>query len=368
MKSVYLSVKKFCSAPKLKPVKIDFKDLVSSTNLIDKIYQAFGINGLGICIIKNVPDFLTYRRKVLTNGYKIIHEPKEVIDSISKPEFDYPIGFDNQVFITKGDKVNNMFKSFTARSLRETLVYPKNPEMEKNHTNLWPTTIPNFKEDFIFLGKLINRCQSNLLRHLCQYITYLNPTFKNKLHEDFKDESNQDSYGRLIAYSPPEDYIHEKEEDKYIWDDWHTDYNLLTGLTHPLYFTKEGKEYSCGHSSLNIKDRSGKEHLLKFEPDELAIQAEDTMFILSGGVILPTPHAVRVNPSMPLNLFRINLATFFQPNYNYVMNIPGGKEYKDIIEKDPTKLQFRNADFENGMDYATYFENSLDYLLNRKKL
>jgi hypothetical protein len=55
----------------------------------------------------------------------------------------------------------------------------------------------------------------------------------------------------------------------------------LTGLTLPIYFTKEVELYPTKFSSLNIKDRTGKAHELELEPDELAIQCSDAIFILS---------------------------------------------------------------------------------------
>jgi len=358
-----LSLKRFST----KPIKIDFQNLTSqSYDLSSDIEKAFGLNGLGFAVITNIPSYPEYRKKVLASGYKLTHEPEEVIKSISKPEIHNAIGFDDIPFITKGDKVNKMFCSFTARNLRNSLIYPSHPEMERDHSNVWPNSLPKFKENFLHLGKLINSCQANLLRHMSNYITQCDSSFNNKLANDFKDEIKQDSYSRLITYFPPDKYIHEREGDKYVWDDWHTDYSLLTALTHPLYFTKEGEVYPSGHSSLNIKDRQGNPHEVVYEENELAIQASDALFILSGGRLLATPHSVRISKKMPLNLFRINLAVFFQPNYNYIMNIPGGEEFKDIIKKDPMKFEFENAPFKNGMDYGKYFEDSLDYLLSRK--
>jgi hypothetical protein len=112
-----------------------------------------------------------------------------------------------------------MFCSFTAINLRESLVYPDHPEMERDHKNVWPKTsksLLNFKENFLFLGKLINKykCQSNVIRHISNYVTKIDPTFNNRLNRYFKDINNHESYGRLITYFPPDIYIHEREGDK----------------------------------------------------------------------------------------------------------------------------------------------------------
>lgn len=217
-----------------------------------------------------------------------------------------------------------MFCSFTARNLRNTVQYPRCPDMERDYENVWPTTLPNFKENFLSLGQMINSCQLNVLRHMSLYLTKIDSSFNNRFHKDFGEVINHDSYGRLITYFPPENYIHEKEGDQYIWDDWHTDYSMLTALTFPLYFNKSGEIYPNKFSSLCLKNRQGKEVETYYEENELAIICSNALSILSGGNILVTPHSVRINKKIPLNLFRINLATFFQPNYDYVMNIPKG--------------------------------------------
>lgn len=339
-------------------VVIKFKDLINNKLLKNEIKNAFSNTGTGYVLIKGIPKFNELRNKVLKSGYFLAHQPKTVLDSISKPDIDYSIGWDVSTFITEHDQRHSMFNSFTARCLKESLVYPKNKEMEKAHKNVWPD-IPNFKEDFVEFGKLIANCQLEVLKHIDMY---LNESISCNVYNSLKND--HDAYNRLIIYNPIEKFNTSNDT----WDGWHTDYSALTALVHPMYFEKTGEIFPCKNTCINIINRKGEKSVAEFDEEDLYIQASDTIFILTGGEIPPTPHAVKIQKDMPKNKFRIQFATFFQPNYNYVMNIPNNMSYDDIIKKDPLGLPYKTCNFKNGWDFGDFYENSLNYLLDRPKI
>lgn len=44
---------------------LDYNDLVAGVDLTDSIEAAFGLSGLGLLCVKNVPNFLELRNKIL---------------------------------------------------------------------------------------------------------------------------------------------------------------------------------------------------------------------------------------------------------------------------------------------------------------
>ncbi len=340
-------------------VVINFKNLIENKIMKNEIKNAFGNKGTGYVLIKGIPKFDELRQKVLKSGFNLAHQPKELLNSITKPEIDYSIGWDVSTFITEHDQKHSMFNSFTARCLRESLVYPKNKNLEKSHANVWPN-IKNFKEDYTEFGKLIAKCQLELLRHIDGYS---NDFININVYKDLKDD--HDAYNRLIIYNPIDNFPNKSADT---WDGWHTDYSALTALVHPMYFEKNGDRFDCKYTCLNVINRNGEKITTQFDENDLLIQASDTIFILTGGEIAPTPHAVKLPKEMPKDKFRIQFATFFQPNYNYVMNIPNNMDYDDIIKKDPLGLPYKTCHFKNNWEFADFYENSLNYLLNRPKV
>ena len=88
-------------------VKIDYKSLKDSNcNSKHLIQEAFGMNGNGLIIIKNIPGLLEARNRVLRNTFKLYNEPQDVLKSLSKPEVKDPIGWYEKKFYDKDISTN----------------------------------------------------------------------------------------------------------------------------------------------------------------------------------------------------------------------------------------------------------------------
>ena len=164
-----------------------------------------------------------------------------------------------------------------------------------------------------------------LLIQMDNYLQEKLPNYQKFFYTNFKE--NYVNSNRLIIYEPLENFHHENKEEDF-WDTWHTDNAIFTCLTHPLYFNKFKEEFKLPYSSYLFKDRSGKIKEAQFNNDESLLQAGDSVFIISGGNVPTTPHCVLSNEKIPRDLFRLNVATFFEPPYNYVMKIPNDMTYK----------------------------------------
>lgn len=63
-----------------KIVEFDYAELVDKTKpLYEKIRDAYGPEGVGICLVRNVPGYVEARKNLLPLGYKLAHLPKETL-------------------------------------------------------------------------------------------------------------------------------------------------------------------------------------------------------------------------------------------------------------------------------------------------
>nr|VFK66351.1 MAG: hypothetical protein BECKUNK1418G_GA0071005_10892 [Candidatus Kentron sp. UNK]VFK71985.1 MAG: hypothetical protein BECKUNK1418H_GA0071006_10902 [Candidatus Kentron sp. UNK] len=134
-------------AAKAAPVRIDFNSLISTdikADVSESIEKAFGLDGFGGAIITNIPDFKETRKKVLKNMYRLSREPKEVLEALSKQgaSCSHETGWCEKKMNSPFGKSSNKFVSFYSRYPHETVVFPEDPQFEKDHENIWPDTIP----------------------------------------------------------------------------------------------------------------------------------------------------------------------------------------------------------------------------------
>nr|VFK13996.1 MAG: hypothetical protein BECKLFY1418C_GA0070996_100524 [Candidatus Kentron sp. LFY] len=351
---------------KPKPVRIDFNTLISTENEVDSsdiIENAFGLDGFGGIIVTNVPNFRKIREKALSNIYNLSQEPKEVLAAITKSDLStlHEVGWHERKMNSAFGKSSKKFVSFFSRYPVETVIFPQDPCFEKENENIWPMTIPRFKEDLIKLNMLLTPALLGLLRH---FDKHLSGKIDNYKQDKFTD-SFFDHYGhqnRLIAYSPLDEFESDIE-DQYNWDNWHTDFGLMGTVTHPIYFTKQGEIYELDSTAYSLKDRHGQEHEGVFSEDEFMITAGDAMFIESAGYIPATPHTVEISPEIPRNIYRTQSVSFFEPQMNYRMDIPTGESFEEIIERDPSKYDHRGIDeFKDGCYYKEFIDDLLEFL------
>lgn len=350
----------------ISPVKVDFSLLASKDYCIelqDSFERAFGLHGFGAMIVTNIPNFKHIQQTVLYSMYKLSKEPQEVLDKLRQPNKDslYEVGWHTKKMNAAFGKSSNRFVSFFSRYPGDTVVFPQDPEFEKESCNIWPSTIENFQEYILKLNECLVLPILGLLKYLDKYLA---GNIKNYQKDKFvKSFSNAYSNAnRLITYTPLDEF-ELQEEDRYNWDNWHTDFGLFATALHPIYLTKEGEIFNLGATCLYIRDRYGNEHELNFAEDEFAITTSDAMFIESAGYIPATPHTVKVKKEMPRNLYRCQAVSFFEPNLDYKMDIPTKESFREIIERDPMKYDHRGVDdFKQGMIYKEFIDELLQFL------
>lgn len=68
------------------PVRIDYQELVSDTNLSRKIEEGFGPDGLGIITVANVPGYLEKRQALLPLSRRLALLSEQEKAEIELPE------------------------------------------------------------------------------------------------------------------------------------------------------------------------------------------------------------------------------------------------------------------------------------------
>ncbi len=338
-------------------IKIDYNKLDSSQNILDEIHNSFGRNSLGLIIIKNIPGYTEAREAFLQKGYLLSQENEEYLKTLEKPEADYNVGWSKgRCFVDGG--FDYMQGSFYARLLNDHLIDESDPQMEKNYTNIWPYKPIGFKESFLNLGKIMLDTQFKLLKQIDKYIESKKKEVNSEgsylsLYDCVKEKN--DIIGRLLTYFPVDSFDHKQfkgESDN--WCGWHRDFGICTALCHPIYFDKKGIKREYIKSGLLVRDRNGVINDVNYGEDEIAIQSADVSFILSGGLIVSTPHAVKITEGIPKDVTRVTFVNFLEPSFSYKIRVPSGMDAKEVFAKDPFKMKDTVTNYKDNCTYKEF--------------
>jgi len=79
-------------------VEFDYTELLDKSKpLYEKIKNAYGPEGVGICLIKNIPGYVEARKQFLPLAYDLAHLPKDSLAKLTKPEYMHAIGWSHGV-------------------------------------------------------------------------------------------------------------------------------------------------------------------------------------------------------------------------------------------------------------------------------
>ncbi|MFM7855701.1 MAG: hypothetical protein ACKO96_28175, partial [Flammeovirgaceae bacterium] len=85
-----------------------------------------------------------------------------------------------------------------------------------------------------------------------------------------------------------------------------------------------------------------------------ALQSGDASFMLSGGIIFATPHAVKITNDIPKDVFRVTYVNFLEPAYEFKMKIPFDLTPRDLFQKDPFKMMDVFTQWDPGCKYKDF--------------
>lgn len=341
----------------MKSFILNYSEIATKNKMIShKIGESLSKNGNGYIVIKNIPNFNTMRKQLLSIGNKFLNSSETILSKYRSDSTKYYKGYSDIPFVTDDGVKHLNFNSFVGRPTKDTLKSIKYPDFEEGFKNIWPEEeFPELKKSFQDLGKIISTCQNYSFHHVCTYLNDIIPNFENDVHKELVN--NIDVVSRLINYFPRSVACNK------VFDGWHTDYSLFTAITHPMFFDKS-VQVTFNQTCLKIMDRTLKEIEVDISEDDLLIFPSNAFHIISGGNIVSTPHVVElnVNKDAKFNFNRLTLATFFQPSPDYVLKLPKYTDFKESLKKTPHMSEY----FEENKTYQEYSENLLNYLIQRK--
>ena len=311
-------VSSFELAERVHPVTIDYTDLVNpecARNIINRIEEGLGTEGLGIIGIRNVPGFVEKRQRLLPLAAKLCLMPEHVQKSWEDPESSFNVGWSFGKESLKNGSKDSHKGSWYANPMVDAVTEDKDLLKEYpsyTRPNIWPSEhVPDLEESFKELGALVYRVGMRILE-LCGGA--------DGMVADCASDA-QCAKGRLLCYLPHEEYDHTNidiDENAGMWCAWHKDHGSLTGLC-PAYFLSSPDtqdEIECPDSSSGLYVRTRKGALVKIvmTKDVLGFQVGEALEALTGGRVAATPHCVRAARNTATT--RCTFALFMQPHWN----------------------------------------------------
>ncbi|KAJ3006430.1 hypothetical protein HKX48_000122 [Thoreauomyces humboldtii] len=333
-------------AVKASLVVLDYNDLVSDTvDLTSELKNAFGAGALGACVVKNVPDFVQKREKLLTLASVLANLPEDVKKKAEHPESSYLFGWSHgkeimngKADFAKGSYYNNPIYDVVENADPDyTTKFP-----EYAHPNKWVEELPELKDAFMDLGSLIVRTGQLLARHCDKYLSTEHPDLPSNFIETAIAQSTTVK-ARLLHYFPVEEPATAPAPTSTPDDSWcgqHVDHSILTGLTSAMYIDESDPEsykqidalnaretlgnermaQNLAQSGLYIKTRAGEFVKVNIPKDCLAFQIGEAAQVASRGLLVATPHLVKgagIPAGSGLVVARNTFAVFMQPNVDH---------------------------------------------------
>jgi len=333
-------------------VTIQYKDLLDGKDLTSSISSAFGFQGLGILIVKGIPNIMKLRKELLPLGQKFANLPEEIKNKTVHKESFYSFGWshgkemmaEGKPDLSKGSYYNNPQYDVPFDSPELIKKYPAfcNP-------NIWPREdLPELEPAFKNMGALVVEVGLLVAKQCDSFTHSLNSQYPDgKLFTIIKN--CRTAKARLLHYFPLEvqsspqsssSTSKTKEVDFASWCGWHNDHGSLTGLVPAMYHNPNGEEVPSPDPSagLYIRSRDGNVVKATVPPDSLAFQIGETSQIHSGGLLQATPHCVKgAEGPNSRGISRQTFAVFMEPMWDEKMNLPSGAESSEVLRGSSTK-------------------------------
>lgn len=313
-------------------VTLKYEDLVAGKDLTKEISEAFGVNGLGALTISGIPGYAEKRKKLLAMGHKLAHLPESELKKLEHEESLYNVGW-SYGKEKLGDKPDTAKGSFYGNPLYEAA---GTDELRKKYPffypkNIWPTsTIPELEAAFKDLGKVM----FDAVVLLSKYIDKLIGKHLKNYPPDYlysKLSKTQKIKGRLLYYYPTTS----GDEDN--WIGWHNDSGFLTALSSATYVndvTGEKMSNPDPQGGLWIMDRNNTPVRVLIPEDDMGVQCGECLQIVSGGLLVATPHSVRSSNSPEgIPVGRVAFPVFIDVDADFALNLPEGVIRDQIFQR-----------------------------------
>jgi isopenicillin N synthase-like dioxygenase len=170
------------------PVCIDFAELCDCSNDLSRaIEEAFGVNGLGLVTVKDVPNYTTLRQALLPLAARLAQLTQEQKTALEDPLSSYNCGWsqgrekleNGAPDLNKGSFYAN---PLTDRPTEDPRLLEEQPAYCR--PNIWPTSaLPELEEAFKALGKVIYNVGMLVTEQCSKYLAEKGISMKPTLSE-----------------------------------------------------------------------------------------------------------------------------------------------------------------------------------------
>jgi len=333
-------------------VELDYLDLKNGVDLTAKIERAYGTDGTGLLTVKNVPNYITARKRLLPLSREFSLLPDSIKEKYVHAESYYSFGWSHGKEKLQG-KPDVSKGSYYANPQYDKPVDDEEI-IEKYssfvHPNIWPgEDLPEFEMAFKDLGQIIVSTGKLVARQCDKYVLSKCSSYPPNRLESIIDTSicckarllhyfpmdSSNSNGNTADNAEGKGSSESKDREFSSWCGWHNDHGSLTGLTAAMFLDADGNEVSNNDPTAGLYIRNRKSELIhvSIPVGNIAFQIGETAQVHSGGLLQATPHAVR-GSKMP-QMSRDTYAVFMEPNWDEPMTVPPGM--------DPTSAQSQSA-------------------------
>jgi len=314
-------------------VTLQFADLLAERDLGDEIFKGFGPTGLGALVIAGIPGFSEARAKLLPLSYKLAHASDAVKASCEDPESLWNAGWSHGKE-KLGDVPDVAKGSFYANPLYD---HPVSEEERKRDpysypSNKWPKAeLPELEVAFKELGAIMFNVVVLLAKQVDKLVKKRIPEYQGNLAKAIA--VTRKIKGRMLYYYPTKAVADDG------WIGWHNDSGFLTALTSALYFEDDtGKVVPNPdpQGGLWVVDRGSTPVQLKLPADALGVQCGECLQVITGGLLVATPHAVRASHSPEgKSIGRASFPVFIDTDVDFPMSAPPGVDRSQVFDKTP---------------------------------
>lgn len=289
---------------------------------------------------------------MLSNASHLAHLSPETLDTLTKPEARYLVGWscgketlrDGVVDTFKGSYYVNC--AFGSEGQEKNVDFdPEFPEYTSS--NVWPTDaqLPAFQSSLLELCSLIIDVAVLVARSCDRFASENVPDYQPGYLERVVRTSTS-TKARLLHYFPQDgNPALDGAED----DDWcatHLDHGCLTGLTSAMFIDESHSSTSLEElllspdpaAGLYIRSRTDQTVKVNIPKDCLAFQTGEALQLITKGKLRAVPHFVRgakMTGSTHSRIARNTLAVFTQPNLSE--EVESGRSFADfargVVEK-----------------------------------
>lgn len=311
-------------------VSVSYEDLLAGNDVTEKILQAYGPGGLGALTISGIPEYSALRMKLLPLSHKLAHLPDDRKAILEHEPSMWNAGWSHGKE-KLGDKPDFAKGSFYANPLYDDAATPEEKEKYPffSPKNIWPSEdIPELEVAFKNLGKVMYEAVLLLSKQIDKLVSKHIPTYNGKLYQEMSQTKKLK--GRLLYYYPTDKVASEDG-----WIGWHNDSGFLTALSGDIYFndeTGEQLENPDPKGGLWIIDRNSGSVKVSIPSDHLAVQCGECLQIITGGLLVATPHCVKASAS-PVRIGRASFPVFIDTTAVFPLSAPSGVTNEQVFDK-----------------------------------